>query len=185
MRILTGRAKGQFVKRPRGSRLTSEKVKAALFNILGDHVRGARFLDVCAGSGSVGLEAWSLGAERVTWIERDPRCCAVIKENIANICRVPRPHDLQVLCADAPAAMRRLGHAGQQVDVIFVDAPYRDISLLKKTLQALERHAILRPTGWLVVEHERRLTLAQLLENMRVLHQYRYGDTVLSCCRSA
>jgi len=182
MRILAGQCRGRLVKRPRGIRPTSAKVTAALFNIAADAVQGARFLDVCAGSGTVGLEALSRGAAAVTWIERQPSCCRLLADSVARVAGDASARTA-VVCDDAPTAIRRLGLRGDQFDLIFVDPPYRDISLLKKTLQAIERHAILPPAGWLIVEHHRRLNMSQLVEKIAVVQQYRYGDTTLSVCR--
>lgn len=180
MRILAGQYKGRSLLRPRGIRPTSDKVKAALFNILADAVPGARCLDVCAGSGSVGLEALSRGAAAVTWIERDPACYRALRQNVERVIGAcPAPH-LTVMRQDAPAALRQLGERGAQFDLIFLDPPYDDISLVKRTLQVISRHAILTPSGWLVVEHASRVEVPQPVENIEVVSRYRYGDTTLS-----
>lgn len=181
MHILAGQYKGRALKRPRGIRLTSEKVKGAIFNILADAITDARFLDICAGSGSVGLEALSRGASSVTWVERDPACCRVLKENVECVCGASA--GANILRQDASAALRQLGSRGASFDLIFTDPPYDDIPLIKKTLQGVEAHAILRASGWLVVEHERRVDLSQLVDNIEIARQYHYGDTVLSVCR--
>ena len=184
MHILAGAFKGRAVKRPRGVRMTSEKVKGAVFDILADAVRGAAFLDLCAGSGSVGLEALSRGAASVTWVERDPVCCRALRDNVALICGTSaETGTTQVLGHDAPTAVRQLAGRGTAFDLIFFDPPYDDISLLKKTLQGVGAHAILRASGWLIVEHERRVDLLQLIGNIHIVRQYHYGGTVLSVCR--
>ena len=184
MRILAGWAKGRAIKRPPGIRPTTDKVRAALFNIVGESVVGARFLDVCAGSGAVGFEALSRGAASVTWIERDPACCRVLRENLARVCGAAATSArASVLGLDAPFALRRLAAQHASFDLIFVDAPYADISLLKRALQPLGAHAILAPSGWLIVEHASRVDLPQPIENIAVVSRYRYGDTALSLCR--
>ena len=183
MRILAGQGKGRALARPGGIRPTSDKVKAALFNILADAVPGARFLDVCAGSGAVGLEALSRGAASVTWIERNALCCRRLRDNVERVFPSSATARARVLCRDAPAALRRLGERGAQFELIFVDPPYDDISLLKRTLQAIGRHAILPSSGWLVVEHANRTDVPQPVENIEVVSRHRYGDTALSLCR--
>ena len=184
MRILGGQYKGHALKLPRGIRSTSDKVRAAVFNILADAIEGARFLDVCAGSGAIGLEALSRGAAAVTWIEREPACCTALTANIERL-GARLGAQLQVVRQEAPVALRQLGRRGAQFDLVFIDPPYRDISLLKKALQAIFDHAILPLTGWLIVEHDVRLDIVQLIENIEVVGRYRYGDTALSVCRHA
>ena len=183
MRILAGRHKGRLLKRPSDARLTSEKVKGAFFNIVADTIHGAAMLDLCAGSGSVGLEALSRGADHVTWVEQHPASAKVLLDNVRLVLGGIAMPQARLLRQDAPAAVRQLAAEQCRFDFIFFDPPYRDIPLLKKTLQAIGHHAILRESGWLVVEHERRTDLPQLVDSLEVIRQYRYGDTVLSFCR--
>ncbi len=84
MRIISGKYKGRTLKRPKGIRPTQDKVRKALFDILAD-VKDLSFLDLFAGSGAVGIEALSLGAKEVVFVEQDRRCIEKIKENISVI----------------------------------------------------------------------------------------------------
>ena len=183
MRILAGQYKGRTLKLPRGLRSTSDKVRAAVFNIVADAIAGSRFLDVCAGSGAIGLEALSRGAASVTWIEQHKACCVILRENLRRMAGERPAQPCAILCHDALEGLRKLGRSGAQFDLIFLDPPYRDISLLKKALQAISHHAILPDTGWLIVEHERHCTVPQLVDTIEVVSQYPYGDTALSLCR--
>ncbi len=184
MRILAGQWKGQLLKCPRTIRATSDKVRAALFNILGETIRGARVLEVCAGSGAVGLEACSRGAQAVTWIESQPVCVRVLRANLERL--IPawsrQPH-FHLLPYEAVPALKRLARDRAVFDLIFLDPPYRDISLLKRVLHTLEASAILVSTGWVVVEHHQATEFPQLLGQLEVSTSYRYGDTRLTCLR--
>ncbi|MGB4250538.1 MAG: RsmD family RNA methyltransferase, partial [Limnochordia bacterium] len=84
MRVIAGKAKGTRLSSVKGlaTRPTGDRVKEALFNILGPKVLGSSFLDLYAGSGAVGLEALSRGAEKVVWVESDRACCGQIKKNL-------------------------------------------------------------------------------------------------------
>src|SRR5687767_6163229 len=89
MRVIAGRFKGRRLKTPSwiGLRPTSDKLRETLFNILAPRLRGARVLDGFAGTGALGIEALSRGAEHVTFIERDPRAQALVAGNLAH-CRI-------------------------------------------------------------------------------------------------
>jgi 16S rRNA (guanine966-N2)-methyltransferase len=86
-RIIAGRAKGRRLLAPRGqgTRPTASRVKQTLFDILAPRVRGCRFLDLCAGTGAVGLEALSRGAAGVVLVEQDERAVALIRRNVAEL----------------------------------------------------------------------------------------------------
>jgi len=88
MRITGGVLRSREVKVPRGDRVrpTQDRVREALFSALAPHLSGARFLDLFAGSGAVGLEAWSRGAAYVRWVEKDPRTYEVLRGNVAGLC---------------------------------------------------------------------------------------------------
>jgi 16S rRNA (guanine966-N2)-methyltransferase len=181
MRILAGQFKGSLIKYPKTIRPTTDKVRAALFNILGAAVEGARVADLCAGSGAVGLEACSRGAMRVTWIEQNAACARILRENIARMQERAEPRvPCEVVRADVRQAVVRLAARGEQFDLIFLDPPYRDISLLKKALQEIGRSAILSPAGWVVVEHSQAQDLPQPIDLLQVTDSYRYGDTRLT-----
>lgn len=121
MRIVGGQHRGRVLHSPDDLRIrpTSDRSREALFNRL-EHrglVRGARFLDLCAGSGAVGLEACSRGAQDVLLVERDPAAIRLIRQNVA---RLGDPPQVRVLQADA----NRLPHPALPYDLAFLDPPY-------------------------------------------------------------
>ena len=159
IRVSGGFLRGRQMPVPGGGvRPTQDKVRQALFSSLGPIVDGCRFLDLFAGSGSVGLEAWSRGAAFVCWVEKDPRVAGVLKHNIESLCGEGggRPGVPGTLVVKADAIQFVLKSAmDRPFDVIFADPPYgsdREGGWLKKTLQALMSRPMLAPNGFFVAE---------------------------------
>jgi 16S rRNA (guanine966-N2)-methyltransferase len=126
MRITGGLARGIPLALPKGDavRPATDAMRQAVFSSLAARVAGARFLDLFAGSGAYGLEAFSRGAEGGVFVEKDARTAAFIRQNIAAVCKsVGRPPDgLQVVTADATHVM-----PGEAPDLVFIDPPYEII----------------------------------------------------------
>jgi len=198
MRIITGKYKGRIIKMPAGIRPTQNKVRKALFDILGD-VQGLSFLELFAGSGAVGIEALSQGAEEVVFVEEDRRCVEKIKHNLSALA-LSRS---RVLALDVSRAIRQLRQAHQIFDIIFLDPPYykgaayrhyvsRGLSgdpglreepvqlLAKKTLQTLSDYDILAANGFVITQHFRKDNLPDTLGVLSLFRQAKYGDTLLS-----
>lgn len=116
LRIVGGAWRSRRLAVLPGSRPTSERAREALFDILGDGIRGRRVLDLFAGSGAVALEALSRGAAEAVAVDRDLRALS------ANARSLGAP--VEAIPADAAAAVRRLGAAGRTFDLVFVDPPY-------------------------------------------------------------
>ncbi len=154
MRIIAGSVRGRKLKSPRGSdiRPTSDKVREALFNILGPAVEGGNFLDLFAGSGGVGLEALSRGA-RVTLVEKSPAALALLKANLTN-CGFE--NNFQLVLGDALHFVRRLAKSPPipADDVIVADPPYTS-GLADSLLSGLTPGS-LSPSGRLIIEHSSR-----------------------------
>ncbi|ACY17459.1 16S rRNA (guanine(966)-N(2))-methyltransferase RsmD [Haliangium ochraceum] len=181
MRIIGGHLGGRRLLAPPGdgTRPTSDRVREALFNILGPPPAGARVLDVCAGSGGLGLEALSRGAEAVCFIERAPAALRALRNNIAALgvggaCTVVRGE----ACAIA-GRWARAESAPAAFDWIFLDPPYRsDVSA--QMLNILGASALLGDGGCAVVEHDRRLAPEDRYGELVRGDRRRYGDTELS-----
>lgn len=177
MKITTGKYKGRLIKMPAGIRPTQDKVRKALFDILGD-IEGLNFLELFAGSASVGLEALSRGVSGLVVIESNPGCRLVIKKNI---------EDLQVKNCDlypleADRAIEMLERAKKIFDIIFLDPPYYK-EMAKKTLQTLGAYDILAPNGFVIVQHFKKDSLPENAGSLTRFRQAAYGDTVLSFYR--
>ena len=161
-------------------RPTSDRLRETLFNVLAPRIEAARFLDLCAGSGAIGIEALSRGASFVTFVDRSRKMCGLVESNL-DLCRIPEDQT-EVVLSDAAEFLRRtkMRPDGEGWDIIFYDPPYAtDYSLV---LEEFSTHpsALLSETGVLVVEHHHKNSLKDAfgeLHRSRVLKQ---GDSALS-----
>lgn len=178
MRIIGGKARGRPIRLPAGCRIrpTADRVKESLFNIL-QPVDGTYFLDICAGSGNVGLEALSRGARGSVFVEKDLRLVEAIRENL---------HVLgfegqgEVIAAGAEQGLRRLEKRREKFDILFTDPPYEE-DVLPEILKCLDGAELLAENGIIVVQHSvREAPSSSLAQRLVMIDQRRYGDTLLS-----
>lgn len=148
MRIVAGSRKGHRIEAPKGvvTRPTSDRAREAVFSILGS-VEGARVVDLFAGSGAMGLEALSRGAESCVFVELDRAACAVIERNLERL----RLEGGSVARRDGVAWLRSEAKLGRRYDLVLVDAPYEDWPRLEQRIGGLLRD-VLEPGGRAVVE---------------------------------
>jgi len=178
-RIIGGSAGGRRITTPRGAstRPTSDRVREALFSAVESwcgSLHGLRFLDLYAGSGAVGLEAWSRGAGVVTLVEQDRRTATLISAN-ARALGFTRA---SVLAASVSGTLRRAPVA--PYDVAFLDPPYPlDDQTVADDLQALVDHAWLVPGALVVVERSSRSPEPTWPQGFTGTREKRYGETVL------
>ncbi len=178
MRILGGEWKGRRLVRPDGMRPTADKVRKAVFDILGEIVVGARVLDLFAGSGALGLEALSRGAAQATFVESEFPCVRAIRENIRHLGETAVLRT-DVLAGHATPMLRRLNRQGRTFDLILMDPPY-GLTVGKKCLIHLDGYVIIKPRGWAVIEHALQDEMPEIVGHLIRRSQHRYGDTVLS-----
>lgn len=158
-------------------RPTSSKVREALFDILRNEIEGASFLDLYAGSGTVGFEAVSRGAGKACFVENDPRRSMVIKEIIT---KTGIGDQASIQSEPVTVFLRRAAMAGLQFDIIFADPPYASAEIIE-VLSEIDAGSVLREGGSLVVEHSAKKTLDDSgMLTLRLIKNYRYGDTVLT-----
>jgi len=175
MRVIAGSAKGvQLQPVPgRGTRPISDRVKAALFDTLGTSVIGARVLDLFAGTGSVGIEALSRGAERVVFVEQHPVAAATIQGNLQRARLHARGHIAKV------DVFKFLGREGEPFDLIYV-APPQYQGLWSKTLLALDAAPIwLQPEGVIVIQVFPKEWKPLSLDTLGLADRRQYGSTLL------
>jgi 16S rRNA (guanine966-N2)-methyltransferase len=178
-RIIGGEAGGRRLSTPRGvqTRPTSDRVREALFSAIESwcgSLRGLRFLDLYAGSGAIGLEAWSRGAGVVTLVEQDRRTAALISENARSI-GFPRAH---VVYAPVASTLRRAPSA--PYDIAFLDPPYPlSDEALAADLKALATEDWLVPGALIVVERSVRSPEPAWPGGIMAGREKRYGETVL------
>lgn len=181
MRIIAGKYRGRKLKSPPSlnTRPTSDRLRETLFNILAPRIEGARFLDLCAGAGAVGIEALSRGAAHVTFVDRSQRMCALIEANL-DLCRVVDDQIRVVLSAAAELLRRMPRRQEGHWDIVFFDPPYAGD--YDAVLELFAEHAalLLGNEGLLVVEHQHKNKLKGELGSLRRQRILKQGDSALS-----
>ena len=159
---------------PKGIRPTQDKVRKAIFDILGN-MEGLYFLELFAGSGAVGIEALSQGAKGAVFVENNPDCIKILKNNLSYIL----PTNYYLLSMDVQKALEQLEKRREKFDIIFMDPPYHR-NMAKKTLQIFSFCAIVAADGIIAVQHFKKDNLPYVTGDLALLKQATYGDTVLS-----
>ena len=174
MRITGGRLAGRRLEVPRADvRPTADRVRESLFGRLGD-LAGKRVLDLFAGSGALGFEALSRGAESVVFADRSPLVLATLRKNAE---RLGVQDVIELRRGEARAVLRRLG-GGHPFDLAFVDPPYAS-GQLAAALGALVEAALLAPEALVVAESDRRHPPGPV-EGLAAIDERRYGDTLIT-----
>ncbi len=176
MRITGGRARGRKIYAPKSDkiRVTSDRVRESLFDIL-PSMEGALFLDIFAGTGSVGIEALSRGSAWITFIEKEALHAVALRKNL-NLCGFDKISEVMVSTVESGISV--LSGRSRYFDVVFADPPY-DKGLAAKTLCLLGECDLISKDGVLVIEHAFREDIVAGNEFV-LTDQRRYGDTVLS-----
>lgn len=179
MRVIAGSARGTRLTVPRGThtRPTADRVREALFSIIQSRntLEGTRVLDICAGTGSLGIEALSRGAASCCFIENDRNALAALKKNLSTVRYDTRADLLEM---DALKALNLLAARRAQFDIVFFDPPYAS-NLYLTVAETLCNRTLLKEEGLLVTESDVRNPLPDQV-GMLVKSDHRiYGDTVL------
>ncbi|GAB4368435.1 MAG: 16S rRNA (guanine(966)-N(2))-methyltransferase RsmD [Acidobacteriota bacterium] len=177
MRIVGGALRGRRLAPPprHGVRPTADPVREALFNLLGSTVAGRPFVDLAAGTGAVGLEALSRGAEPVVLVERARAALRVIEANVERLGLADDPR-LRIVAADAGAFLDR-GEGPRPLGVVYLDPPW-DAPVVPRWIGRLVRRGWLDGASLVVVEH--RAGRCPELPGLDIAWQRRYGDTGLT-----
>ncbi|MBD2505435.1 16S rRNA (guanine(966)-N(2))-methyltransferase RsmD [Anabaena azotica] len=161
------------------TRPTTSRVREAVFNIWQGEIEGCRWLDLCAGNGSMGAEALSRGASLVMGIEKSSRACAVIQENWQRIAHSEQKW--RILRGDVVQQLKNL--SGQQFDKIYFDPPYTS-GLYQPVLEAIAQYQLLETNGEIAIEHNPQGWVDILIPNWEICRQKVYGNTALTFYRS-
>lgn len=182
MRVIAGKFKSRRLQTLPGvqTRPTSDRLRETLFNVLAPHVPGAVFADCYAGSGAVGIEALSRGAEWIYFLEKNRSGNRVIQQNLRAL---EIEEGCEILALDVVAGLRRLERAGVRLDLVFLDPPYRAAEEYQRSLLVLGEAKLLSPDAIVIAEHHPKQPLADsyaVLARTRTLKQ---GSAVLSFYR--
>jgi 16S rRNA (guanine(966)-N(2))-methyltransferase RsmD len=175
MRVIAGAYKGRNLKSPPSLQVrpTSDRLRETLFNVIAPRIEESRFLDLCAGSGAVGIEALSRGASFVTFVDRSRRSCQLIEANVA-LCRIPEEQN-EIYCTTAEDYLRQSKIFPW--DIIFFDPPYKEDYL--RTLDLLGNYE-----GLLIVEHHHKNKLSETIGTLTKTRILKQGDSSLSFYQS-
>ena len=176
MRIITGSVKGKRLLTPKGenTRPTSDRVKEGIFSVIQFDIEGRTVLDLFAGSGQMGIEALSRGAECAVFVDNSRDSIEIIKKNLQNTELGTKSRILQ------SDYISFLSGKGEQFDIAFLDPPYEN-GLLFKALTALPQR--MKQTGMVICEHPSTETLPDKIESFIKQKTYRYGNTSVTIYR--
>jgi len=178
MRVIAGELKRRRLAAPRGlaTRPSSDRLRQALFDVLGAAVAGRAFLDLYAGTGAVGIEAYSRGARPVAFVESDATAVACLRANLAQL-----EVQAAVVARPLPAALARLPGPW---DFIFADPPYAEAAWALDDLDRFARGG-LRPGGTFLLEALRTAPLPEPWAGLRLTRRLGVGDSVVAFYGSA
>ena len=182
LRIISGERKGHIIKTVAGNRTrpTTDKVKESLFNILQSKLPGAYVLDLFSGTGNLGLESLSRGAEHAVFVEKNQAALPVLHEN----CHVLGYDEyIDILPYDVKRATTFLSEKNHDFDLVFMDPPYEK-GLVAPTLQGLVKHPLLSLSALVVVEHTFKEEVPTAIANLPCIREEAYGDTIVTFLRS-
>jgi 16S rRNA (guanine966-N2)-methyltransferase len=182
VRIIAGRYRGLRLNTLKGGHLrpTSDQLRETLFDVLGPQLEGSTFLDAYAGTGAVGLEAFSRGAREVVFIEHHRPAARLIRSNLAAL----KIHDgFHVMPCQVLTGLERLAEEGSRFDFVFIDPPYSEIREYHHVLRQIGRGQILFPSCVVIAEHSRHCLLEKEYGNLHRSRLLRHGDAQLAFYR--
>lgn len=182
MRITGGTGKGRKLSSPKGARddirPTSDRVREALFSILGERIPDARVLDLFAGTGSLGLEALSRGAASAVFVDQSPQALELIRTNLHH-CFARSPAELFRIDLSRAAGYTSLARRldpGRQFDLVFLDPPYEK-KLAEMALVMVDTTGLVAAGGTLIAEERWKVVLPEEVGSLRLKLHRRYGET--------
>jgi len=183
MRVISGIARGTRLASLGSAdiRPTLDRVKESFFNQVGPGLEGLAFLDLFAGSGSMGIEALSRGAEMVVFVEPNPKAQSIIIQNLEK-CKMTNneePPRWDLLKSSALTGLKTLKDRGLGFDLIYIDPPFAD-SLYEPALLGISPSGILRRNAVVVVEHFHKTVLLKNYDKLNIFKDRRLGDSRLS-----
>lgn len=178
MRVITGKARGVQLKTPEGmlTRPTADRVKEALFSIINFDIPGAKALDLFGGTGQLGIEALSRGAERCVFVDAREEACRLIRENLK---RTKLSQSAEVVRSDY---MDYLNRCRERFSIIFLDPPYAE-EYLENAIKRITEIDILQTDGIIVAERPLEKELPWEFDGYQRSKDYKYGKTLLTLYR--
>jgi 16S rRNA (guanine(966)-N(2))-methyltransferase RsmD len=181
MRIIAGKYRGRKLKSPPSlaTRPTSDRLRETMFNILAPRIEGARFLDLCAGTGAVGIEALSRRASHATFVDKSRKTCALIEAN-ADALGID-DEEIEIVTSEASEFLRKfVKKATEPFDIIFFDPPYRDDYEPLLNFLGESTASLLSKEGIVIVEHFSKNVLNEEFGELKRCRILKQGDSSLS-----
>lgn len=181
MRVIAGKYKGRHLKTPKNKtvRPTSDRVKESVFSIIRKQVNNAKFLDLCAGTGNIGIEALSQGAGHVTFVDNNWNCIRLIEKNLLFCGLEKRTPQVEVVRANVTKEIISMDSQKKVFDLIYFDPPY-GASLYTECLQQISDACILHSKGILLVEHHKKAELPLEVGSLKNFRNKQYGNTCIT-----
>ncbi len=181
IQVLSGKFKSRRLTLPKGdeTRPTTSQMRQAVFNICQNIVEDADFLDICAGSGSMGIEALSRGAKSATFIDSSRFAVQAIRDNLKAL-----KLDCEVLTADAVTSLKKLENQSMHFSLVYFDPPYTQekghSALTQEVLLFLDKSSLLQEDALLFMEESGQFSLDLLeLQNLKLISKRRFGNSYL------
>lgn len=179
MKIISGKYKGRVLEGfdIAGTRPTMDRVKESLFAMIQSYLEDATVLDLFAGSGNLGIEALSEGAQEIYLVDKNKKACQVIKRNVNKI----GIEVSDIFCGDYKSALKKYQEQSIKFDIIFLDPPYQT-DLVKKSIEIIEKYELLSKNGIIVAESD---TLDKIIfsDKIEIVKSRKYGDKVVAILR--
>jgi 16S rRNA (guanine966-N2)-methyltransferase len=185
MRVIAGTFRSRQLKSLKGNALrpTSDRLRETLFNIIADRVPGARFLDLYAGTGAIGIEALSRGASEAVFVEKHGPAATLIRKNLESL---GIRSGARVMNLDTSKALEKLAtepSSAAGFDLVFLDPPYAETDEYRKVLQALGNAKLLAGDCVVIAEHRHTLELPETAGELQRVRVLRQGDASLTFYR--
>jgi len=178
VRVIAGEAKGRALKAVPGNqtRPTSDKVKEAIFSMIGPYFDGGVALDLFAGTGGLGIEAWSRGMDRIIFVDREKQSTDIIRLNVQTVKMEPFA---EIYRNDAARAIKALARRELKLSLVFLDPPYRMTHMIE-LMESLAENEMLASDAVIVVEHDADVQYPQQHLCFELKKAVVYGDTAVT-----
>jgi 16S rRNA (guanine966-N2)-methyltransferase len=182
MRVISGSAKGRPLKAVpgTGTRPTTDKVKEAIFSMIGPYFEGGQVLDLFAGTGGLSIEALSRGMDNAVLTDIDKKSIDTIKSNLQ---AAGMTEQAGIYCTDARRALKALMKRDAKFDLVFLDPPYK-IKIARELLEQLDQMNLLNPDATIVVEHDTEDAYDDPIGRLQWIRRAEYGDTAVTIFRN-
>ena len=181
MRVIAGQFRSRVLSAPKGldTRPTSDRLRETLFNVLSPRIEGSVFLDLYAGSGAVGIEALSRGAQEAIFVENAELALRTIRANLSAL-GIRGSYTLEA--RSVTAAIKRLALANRTANLVFLDPPYAEVTEYESAMNLLgaECRQLLAPDALVIAEHLKKLALIESYGALNRFRSLKQGDSVLS-----